>query len=72
MVLDGYAEGAVGSFQRACDRYPGWRLCTDLGSTWVALRGGAWPLRLSDGTLAGLVGQMERVELCECGELDRP
>lgn len=60
------------AYRRACDRYPGWRICTDLGTLWVAVRGGSLPLRLASSTLDGLVDQIERAELAECGELDCP
>lgn len=72
MIFYKYADGDPTAYTRVCEWYPGWQVRTDLQMVWLALRGGVWSLRLADGTLAGLADQMERVELAEWGELDRP
>lgn len=62
----------VAAWRRACGRYPGWRICTDFETLWIAIRGGSLPVRLADFSLEGLVAQVERAELAEAGELDAP
>lgn len=71
-MLSGLRDEDPASFRRACERYPGWQIRTDLRDLWIAVRGGTWPVRTSADTLAHLVDQIERVELAECGELDTP